>query len=46
MVNEDGDWNVFYLNNDGKRWNLNWNYLSNDVNSNERTAFSGNWQGI
>ncbi len=44
VVNEDGNRNVFYLNNDGTRWKLNWNYLTNDVNPNERVAFSGNWQ--
>ena len=43
-LNEDGNRNVFYLDNDGKRWNLNWNYLTNDFNPNERVAFSGNWR--
>lgn len=44
VVNEDGNRNVFCLNDNGKRWKLNWNYLANDVNANGRVAFSGNWQ--
>jgi hypothetical protein len=44
VVNENGNRNIPYLNQNGKRWNLNWNWLSNDFNRNERVAFSGNSQ--
>ena len=44
VVNEDGNRNVPYLNQNGKRWNLNWNWLDNDLNQNGRLAVSSNWQ--
>ncbi len=43
MVNRDGDRNVPYCNQNGSRWDDNWNWLDNDFNSNGRVAF-GNWQ--
>ena len=44
VVNADGNRNFPYLNKDGKRWNLNWNWIENDLNQNGRVASSGNWQ--
>ena len=44
VVNADGNRNIPYFNQDGKRWKLNWNWLKNDLNSNDRLAFAGNWQ--
>ena len=44
VVNKDGNRNVPYVNNDGKRWNGNWNWLSNNFNQNGRIAVSSNWQ--
>lgn len=46
VVNGDGNRNVFYLNQNGKRWYVNYNWLSNDFNRNERVAFSSNWQQV
>jgi hypothetical protein len=43
VVNRDGNRNVPYCNQNGSRWNGNWNWLSNDFNDNDRIAF-GNWQ--
>jgi len=40
----NGNRNVPYLNWNGKRWNLNWNWLDNDLNQNGRLAVSSNWQ--
>lgn len=44
VVNEDGNRYVPYVNNDGKRWYGNWNWLDNDFNDNGRIAVSSNWQ--
>jgi len=44
VVNEDGNRNFPYLNKDGERWNLNWNWIENDLNQNGRIAASRNWQ--
>jgi hypothetical protein len=44
VVNSNGNRNFPYLNQNGKRWYLNWNWIDNDFNSNERVASSGNWQ--
>ena len=33
-----------YANNNGKRWNGNWNSIGNSFNSNGRIAVSGNWR--
>lgn len=44
VVNSNGNRNFPYLNQNGKRWYLNWNWIDNDFNSNERVALSGNWQ--
>lgn len=46
VVDGNGDRNVPYANDDGKRWNCNWNWLDNDFNSNERVAASRNWQQV
>ncbi|MGD1003046.1 MAG: hypothetical protein ABR884_00525 [Minisyncoccia bacterium] len=43
MVNRDGDRNIPYCNQNGSRWDDNWNWLSNDFNVNGRIAV-GNWQ--
>ncbi|MEK7507850.1 MAG: hypothetical protein AAB602_02075 [Patescibacteria group bacterium] len=40
-VNDDGNRNYPYLDNDGKRWNGNWNWIDNDFNRNGRVA--SNW---
>lgn len=44
VVNENGNRNYPYLNQDGKRWYLNWNWIDNDFNSNGRIAVSSKWQ--
>jgi hypothetical protein len=44
VVNSNGNRNYPYLNQNGKRWYLNWNWIDNDFNSNGRIAFSSNWQ--
>jgi hypothetical protein len=44
VLNEDDNRNFPYLNKDGKRWNLNWNWTDNNLNDNGRVAVSGNWQ--
>ena len=44
MVNQDGNRNVPYMNNDGKQFVDNWNWLDNDLNDNGRVAVSRNWQ--
>ena len=43
VVNMDGNRNFAYLNQNGKRWKLNWNWTSNNLNRNGRIAVSGNW---
>ena len=45
VVNEDGNRYVPYANQNGKRWDENWNDLQNDFNPNERVACARNWQG-
>jgi|SRR3989344_938847 len=42
VVNSNGNRNFPYLNNDGKRWNGNWNWIDNDFNRNGRVA--SNWR--
>ena len=44
VVNEDGNRNVPYGNQNGKRWDTNWNWLDNNFNQNGRVAISGKWQ--
>ena len=44
VVNANGNRNYPYLNQNGKRWYLNWNWIDNDFNLNERVASSGNLQ--
>lgn len=44
VVDADGNRNFPYLNENGKRWNLNWNWIENDLDRNGRLASSGNWQ--
>ena len=44
MVSANGNRNFPYLSMDGKRWDLNWNWVENDFNRNGRIALSGNWQ--
>lgn len=44
VVNADGNRNIPYANDDGKRWNGNWNWISNDFNRNGRVAVARNWQ--
>ncbi len=46
VVNANGNRNFPYLNKDGKRWNLNWNWIDNDLNQNGRVAISSNWQQV
>ena len=41
VANADGNRNFPYLNQNGKRWDLNWNWTNNDLNSNGRIASSG-----
>jgi hypothetical protein len=43
VVNANGNRNYPYLNQDDKRWDLNWNWLDNNFNSNGRVAAAGNW---
>ena len=38
VVNDDGNRNFPYLDQNGKRWNLNLNWIDNDLNSNGRIA--------
>ncbi len=45
VVNEDGNRNYPYADNDGKQWDENWNWIENDFDRNGRVAISGNWQG-
>lgn len=42
VLNANGNRNVPYLNQNGERWYLNWNWLDNDFNRNGRVA--SNWQ--
>ena len=44
VVDEIGDRRVPYGNQNGKRWDANWNWLDNNFNQNGRVAVSGNWQ--
>ena len=44
VVNADGNRHFPYLNENGKRWYLNWNWTENDLNRNGRIAVSGNSQ--
>ncbi|HUX35973.1 MAG TPA: hypothetical protein VMV71_02985 [Candidatus Paceibacterota bacterium] len=46
VVNANGNRNFPYLNKNGRRWNLNWNWIDNDLNRNGRIALSGNWQRV
>ena len=46
VVNANGNRNFPYLSMDGKRWDLNWNWVENDFNRNGRFALSGNWQYV
>lgn len=43
VLNANGNRNFPYLNDDGKRWTLNWNWTDNNLNDNGRVAVSGNW---
>jgi hypothetical protein len=40
VVNDNGDRNVPYVNQDDRRWDGNWNWLDNDFNPNGRVAVS------
>jgi hypothetical protein len=44
MVDENGNRNVPYFNNDGKSWYVNLNRLTNDFNRNDRIALSSKRQ--
>lgn len=44
VVDEDGNRNFPYLNQDDTRWNVNWNWLDNGFNPDGRVAVSGNLQ--
>ena len=42
--NDDGNRNVPYCNQDGKRWNGNWNWLDTSFNENGRVAVARKWR--
>ncbi len=42
VVDGDDDRHFPYLNQNGTRWYMNWNWIGNDFNRNERVAVSGN----
>ncbi len=42
MVDANGNRNFPYLNQNGERWYLNWDWIENDLNRNGRIAVSGN----
>ncbi len=44
VVDSSGSQNFPYANDNGKRWNPNWNWVSNDFNRNGRVAASSNLQ--
>ncbi len=44
VVNQDGNRNIPYVNNDGMQFVGNWNRLDNDFNDNGRVAVSRSWQ--
>jgi hypothetical protein len=44
VVNDDGHRNVPYCNQNGSRWDGNWNWLNNRFNANDRVAVAGKWQ--
>ncbi len=46
VVDGDGNRNVFYLDQSDGRWYVNYNWLDNDFNRNERVASSSNWQHL
>ena len=44
VVNENGNRYVPYVNDNGKQFILNWNWIDNDLNDNGRIAVIGTWQ--